>query len=352
VDNERRAQLLGTKLRALIVEKWSHADLSPVPYFAGAALKHDVTDTVFVFVDAREIDADPLDLEARVARPVRGWLGGAILAATRANATALVIIADAGTLDGHDVRRAKRSGIPASVFSATLRELTELRMLTYVPSALPSDAEMAFVNTIREAGAVPIVEDATLKAEVLGLEVGRVTTDEFGVRLEVGVGRHDRLAQSMMNAHTEPVLALRAAVETVLEHRASNRSPHPANTVSRARWLREHLMSHPELVGVALLERIPGTVVVELKRATVAIAGNADVVIGCSVGADLDALTDLLDAVLDAVPSIAVVLDVVSAVVPSIKLVVPIGDDLPAVRELCAAVRPAVELITITPPWV
>ncbi len=351
MDNERRAQLLSTKLRSIVSTAFGHVsieELAPVPYFAGAAVVHRQTNAVYVFVDAREVDADPTDREAQVARPARGWLGGAIVAASRINASSLTLLADAGTLDGNDVRRAQRAVCDVSAYEISGRDATRLEPVAYVAPRAPSADEMSFLNTIREAGAVAIVEDGVLKAEVLGLEVGRVTTDEFGVRLEVGVGRHDRLAQSMMNAQTEPVLALRSAVELVLEHRAAHRSPHPANTVSRSRWLREYLMANPDVVGAVpgSMSRVNGTVRVELKRASVAAASarattGEELIVGCSVGADLDAVTDLLDVS-------GVLTDTTES---AFVLVVPVGDDLPALRQLCAATRPSVDVVTVMPPW-
>jgi hypothetical protein len=357
MDNERRAQLLNVKLRSIVSTAFDHADgeeLAPVPYFAGAAVVHRPTNAAFVLVDSREVDADPTDREAQVARPVRGWLGGAIVAATRVNASSITILADVGTLDGNDVRRAQRAACDVSVYEISGRDASLLRPVAYTEPVAPSVEEMMFQTTIREAGAVAIVEDGVLKAEVLGLEVGRVTTDEFGVRLEVGVGRHDRLAQSMMNAQTEPVLALRSAVELVLERRAANQPPHPANTVSRSRWLREHLIDHPDLVGAESASRTNGTVHVELKRSSVAIAtaratNGQEFVVGCAVGADLDAVTDLLDA--SCAPAVAIHEAIHKAIDARFVLVVPVGDDLPALRELCVATRPVVELVAVTAPW-
>ncbi len=347
MDNERRAQLLATKLRALIASRWDSTDAIPIPYFAGAALYSSSSATAFILVEAREVDADPLDMHAAGPRPVRGWLGGALVAAQRAKATSLVIVADDGTLTGHDVRRANRASISVAVFAAMGRDLVPIEPVSFAAPPTPPNEVLAFTEVIRAGGAVPMIDGDTLVGEVLGLEVARVISDEFGVRLEVGVGRHDRLAQSMMNSQAEPALALREVVETVLRYRHRGASPHPGNTVARARWLREHVVSQPELVGCTSLTRLAGTVPYELKRASVACAsgpatregGFSTIVVGCSVGVDLDAVTDLLDvAALGTEPT-------------EVILCVPVGDDLGALRLLCELFHSPVRLLTIDAPW-
>ncbi len=356
MDAAQRAELLAIKLRAIVTSNGRHSGddvaLVRVPYLAGSALFDPTTATLFVFVDVKTVDVDPQDLDAQIPRPIRGWLGGAIVAGLRRDAKALELFCDRGTLCGHDVRRAQRAGQSMNVFCIEGRQAISIEAQPYDPQVVPTDQELAFTNQIREAGALEVCEMGVVTAEVFGLEVARVLTDEFGTHLAVGVGKHDRLAQSMMHSQLDPVLALRDVVETVFALRKPGASPHPANTVSRSRWVREHLVTHPNLVGAGSLVRLEATTPVELKRPSVASAtgptldGSAWVVVGCSVGADLDAVTDFLDVVES--PGCQ---RLVSGQTLRRVLVVPEGDDLPAIRQLVASVTPPVELLTIVPPW-
>lgn len=358
LDPTRRSQLVALKLRSLVGSVWGHTEsegLVAVPYFAGAAVFHEASAKLFVLVDVKEIDADPLDLAAQVPRPARGWLGGALVAAARRSAASIEILADPRSLDGSDARRAQVFSVPVMCSEIIGREI---RKIVAVPLAEPAELSPTdvhlfdqFSSMIREAGATPVFELGILTAEVLGLEVARALSDEFGTHLAVGVGRHDRLAQSMMNAQVEPLVALRNAVDTVRSVRTSGVGPHPGNTVSRSRWVRDHLIAHPALVGADHLVSLAGTVAVELKRPSVAVcAGRTSagqtVVVGCSVGADLDAIPDLLD-VLETPGCHAVVGDES----PNVILVVPTGDDLPAVRLLASLTRRPIEVAVIRPPW-
>jgi hypothetical protein len=351
MDPTRRAQLLQAKLRALVGEMGSsQSELHQLPYVAGTAAIDALTKHCYVLVEAfaEQRDISETDLNAQP-RPTQGWMGGALIAAVRAGATHLHVLADDGTLDGHDARRLSRAAMATSMWAAHGRKLT---MITPVAARLQpglgdlSPEQADFLGVIVSAGATPVMEGGVLRAEVLGLEVGRVNVieaDEEGpleVRLEVGVGKHDRLAQSMMNAHAEVSQTLRDAVASVLQHRNAEALPHPANTSSRSRWLRELVIETPSLIDcVGPSVRLSSTVAVDLKRSGVAAVrlrrAGADALIGCTAGVDLDAATDLLDL---AAESDSAVL-----------LVMPERDALPAMVTLCANVTPPIEIVAA--PW-
>ncbi len=353
MEPERRAQLLQGKLRALTNSQFGQsatglAELLPVPYLAGAAAYDEHSGRLVVLVEAAVVDRDPLDIDPLGPRPPRGWLGGAIVAAARRNARELHLFGEGTLLTGDDARRAARSSIAATCWSIDGRAMSVVDPVE-APSELsfedlPHD-EKAFAEVIRSSGAEPIVDQGVLRAEVLGLEVGRVVRDAETDQpyLAVGVGKHDRLAQSMMNSAKEPSAALAEAVLSVAVHRVAGAPSHPANTVSRSRWLREMLVAAPQMVGFeGPTTRVGGTVPVDLKAAGVASLtakhGGVDVLIGCSAGVDLDAPTDLLDTA-------------IRLGVEEVKLVVLAADDFPAIRTLCATLTPPVEVVPLSSPF-
>jgi hypothetical protein len=348
LEPERRAQLLQGKLRALTNGQFGESELTPVPYLAGAAAFDKQNNRLVVLVEAATVDRDPLDIDPLGPRPPRGWLGGAIVAAARQNATELHFFGEGTLLTGDDARRASRSAIVATCWSIDGRILNIVDpgeiASSLIFSDLPTD-EQPFAEVIRKAGAEPIVDQGVLRAEVLGLEVGRVVrdveTDE--PYLAVGVGKHDRLAQSMMNSAKDPAVALGEAVLSVAVHRVPGGPSHPANTVSRSRWLREILLSDPALVGFeGPVARVSGTVPVDLKAAGVAAftaqKSGAPMLVGCAAGVDLDGPTDLLDTA-------------EKCGLSEVQLVVLNTDDFPAIRTLCATLTPPIGVVTLSSPF-
>ena len=103
-----------------------------------------------------------------------------------------------------------------------------------------------------EAGAVPVVEHGVVSGEVRGLEVCRVVDDPQtgAVRLEVGVGAHDREAFAIVHGDVPTVEALAGVVDAVKAHRSPG-TPHPLNRLAPERLLRWRLEQEPSLVGLA-----------------------------------------------------------------------------------------------------
>ena len=350
MDPAQRAALLGIKLRALISTGWGidAGTLVPAPFQAGAAAVHAESSTLFVLVEAPTVDRDPMDTgagEDARPRPTRGWLGGALVIASRQQCTQVHVMGDC--LNGNDARRALRSKIAVSLWSVSGRALRPIDAVDYAASPLPPAAVLALEEQIRAAGAVPVIDHGVLRAEVLGLEVARASVDpDTGeVWLEVGVGRHDRLAQAMMHQGQDPTVALRSAVESIAAHRRHGAMSHPANQLALARWLRQQVAARPSLAGLAddtVLIPVPGTEAPELKRLSPALlfANSPDdaVLVACSVGVDLDAAIDAADTA-----------TFVGA--HRIVLCIPPGDDLPALRTAAATVDVAVQVVVVPSDW-
>ncbi|MCU1400446.1 MAG: hypothetical protein JWN62_3555, partial [Acidimicrobiales bacterium] len=289
-DPTRRAALLNVKLRTLVRDHVGHeiGDLSgtqPVPFGRGAALVVDGTAWLLL--------AD---------QPERS-LGGALAWATRQPAaTEYAIIADAGTGVLH--RRAELFDLPISVWHAVERMLVPAVSEPYpAPGPVTSDHE-EMRALIEAGGAEPIEEHGVLSGEVRGLEVCRVVTDPATgeVRLEVGVGAHDREAFLMIHGGRPTVEALSDVVAAVELHRREGAPYHPLNKLGAERFLRWSVLRDPQRLGAAELHAAAPPVVranVKDPVPSVAVGSRADgtpLDVVTSTGIDLDQVPFALDA--------------------------------------------------------
>ena len=102
------------------------------------------------------------------------------------------------------------------------------------PEPLPAGAAAArparssWRPRIVGAGADVVVEHGVVTGEVLGLEVARVVEHDGGVRLEVGVGRHDREAFALLHGEVPTAEALAAVVGAVRTRPHARRRRPPA----------------------------------------------------------------------------------------------------------------------------
>ena len=346
---DQRAGLLAAKLRTLVAECWRRdaSGFEPTLFPAGAGLV-DPSDRVgWVLVDPVKVDRDPDDLtfDSTPQLP-RGWLGGAITWGTRHDVSALHVLAD--DLGGDDARKAGWFRDPPTLWKITGRSAAPVVATPYVDPPEPDSVSHLFADTIRSAGADVVVEHGVIRGEVLGLEVARVLPDFEGVpQLEIGVGKHDRLAQAMLHGPQEAEASLRGAVAAIRDHRRAHRGMHPANQLAPERWLRDILARRPETITLESLSPVAGTSAPRLKRPAPAMAigtrayGLPPVVVACSVGVDLDAVADAADAraVRSADPQ------------APLWLVLPYGDDLPAIRALAARLADPAHVITVPKAW-
>jgi hypothetical protein len=265
-------------------------------------------------------------------------LGGAMAWARSVGATGLhVLVADAGVA-GVLARRALQFADPPSVHVVTGRAV-EPAAPTSPPTlvnAVPAAAAQ-YVQAFIELGAEPVVEDGVLRAEVLGLEVGRVDPDGL---LEVGVGKHDREAQVLMHPDRQPLEALAAAVDAVKQHRRPGAPTHPMNQLAASRWLRAVVCADPAMVGAAELHAIPSLIAQpDLRLPTPAPAAGPGVVVMCSTGIDIDLVPAAADARAAHDPGARLV------------LVVPEVDAHPVTRDLAAALKEPAEVVTVPADW-
>lgn len=318
-DPQRRAALLNLKLRALVRDHLGHeiGDVSatqPVPFGRGAALVIEGTAWVLL-----------------AEQPERS-LGGALAWSMRQPAArnyAIIAESASGVLS----RRAALFDAPIAVWHAVERMLIAAVDEPY-PDLGPLDlAQDDLRSLIIEGGAEPVVEHGVLVGEVRGLEVCRVVTDAATgeVRLEVGVGAHDREAFLMIHGGRPTVEALAGVVASVELHRREGAPYHPLNKLGAERFLRWSVLQDPARIGAATLAVAePPMVRPNVKDPVPAVAlgttteGDPLVVV-TSTGIDLDLVPFAVDARQMHSPDAV------------LRLVVPTRDASPVTRLLAAA---------------
>jgi hypothetical protein len=201
-------------------------------------------------------------------------------------------------------RRATFFRDPPSVWVADGRELVAAVPTPPVPPSPIPNAVADLVDLILEAGADPVVEHGVLTGEVAGLEVLRAVVDPHTgeARLEVGLGNHDREANTLVFGDVPPVSAIASVVDSVRSHREAAAAPHALNRIATSRLLRHRVLADPALVGARALVGAPPPVMADDRNAPgPAVASGVDdegrpVVVVCSVGIDLDVVPFAADA--------------------------------------------------------
>ena len=347
LDASRRAPLLAAKLGALVGIGWPNIIASPLPFTAGAGVVASGPGprVAWVLLDENRVERDPLATDDdAVPRLPRGWLGGAVVWALRQGVEELHVLSE--HLTGHDARRAGflGGGVSVSLWCIRGRELRAVDAVAPPVPIEPPASHRAFAATLTGAGIDVVVERGVVQGEILGLEIARVVGNNDvdntdAPELQVGVGRHDRLAHQMLHPGPEGVsAALADAIATVRAYRRAGAAMHPANRLAPERWLRAVVVRDPTIAGVGVgLHPADPTTASRLKWASPAIAAGDGVVVACTVGLDLDAVTDAADAraALDA----------------HARLVLVATEGHPALTLLAAQLRPPAEVVVVRPDW-
>ncbi|MDP8974982.1 MAG: hypothetical protein M3N28_01160 [Actinomycetota bacterium] len=333
VDSVRRQALLQAKLGALVAEhRGTHW---PGP-------ENDSEAVTGTFPGGATLRAGPVGWVLAEDRPERA-LGGALVWSRRHEISEVHVMAEEAT--GLLARRAGAFAQPPQVWRIEGRSLAAAEPEPPVSEPpLPPEAE-TFVTFLSEAGVEPVIEHGVLSGEVLGLEVARVVVEELGVFLEVGVGKHDRYAQRLLNQDRPPLEALVAAADAVRALRNPEAPAHQVNRLSRERWLRSILVAQPALVGASALAPIPApTARTDLRHPLPAPAAGLDtegrpVVVVCSIGIDVDLVPAAADVRLSDGRGARLI------------LAVPAADDHPLIRDLAAALAEPAEIVAIPGDW-
>lgn len=332
LDPARRSALLGVKLAALVEGAWGHGDTGgadgegvrgrfDLP--GGAALSDGKRGWVLLEDD-----------------PTRS-LGRALAWAERRDVELHVLVEKgAGVL----ARRAACFERSVQVHAVDGRTLTAASPARHVEPPSPSPAELELAAAFVDAGADVVIEHGLVTAEVNGLEVARVVTDDDGPRIEVGVGRQDREAFAMVHADVAPTDSLARVVATVARHRTAGAEPHPLNRLVAERWMRRWLLENPAAVAATLLEPVPPP---QPRRSlgdvepafAVGLDPDGPVVVASSVGIDLEL-----------VPAAADVRDR-HAASARLVLAVPQRDAVGVTSRLAAALREPAEVVVVPDTW-
>lgn len=283
----------------------------------------------------------------------RGWVliddgrprrfGAALAWAWRHRVTELHVLVDEAVPGGAGVvaRRAAEMSAPPAVWVVAGRDVRRAEPAGDEPDTPLDEAEERLADLLRAHGAEPVVEHGVLRGEVLGLEVARVIAG----RLQVGVGRHDRVARAGMRPGEDPAGALDETVAAVRALRRPGAPMHPANTLARARWLRAVLCARPELAGAARLEPVaPPLPWFDLPDSGAAPArglaeDGAEVVVVCSTGLDLDLVPTAADSRRLRAPG------------ARLAILVPDGDDHRVTRHLAAGLARPAGVLTVRRGW-
>lgn len=295
-DPARRAALLNIKLRALVRDHLGHdlgvpVGAEPVSFGRGAAIVVD--GVAWILVDEQ---------------PQRG-LGAALACICRQaphpgapTATEVSLIVDSAS--GILARRAELFSMPITVWHAVERLLVPAVAEPYPSVVELEPAHEALRALIVEGGAEPLTECGVLVGEVRGLEVCRAVTDGYTgeVRLEVGVGAHDREAFLMLHGARPTVDALAGVVAAVVRHRHVGAALHPLNRFGSERFLRWLTIQEPDSIGAARLHPVdPPVVRTNIKDPVPCVAlgettAGGPLVVVCSTGIDLDLIPFAADA--------------------------------------------------------
>lgn len=311
-------------------------------------LGRELEPTVGTFPPGAALIADSVAWVLVEDDPERG-LGPALAWAVRNGAASLQLLAERST--GVLARRAGQFGFPIEVWHVDGRTLLPAvaEPLLEVPTA--NAAHLALIDTIVAGGAVPQIEHGVVTGEVRGLEVCRVVDDAYtgAVRLEVGVGAHDREAFTIMHGDRPTIEALAGVVTAVTEHRQPGSTQHPLSRLVPERLLRWQLEQDPALIGLTSVTPAEPPVPrpnVKDRMPCVAIGTRADdgpVLLVCSGGVDLDLVPYALDARLAARLAADGSL---AGVAGDVWLVAPARDLVPVTAELAAL---AVDPPTLVP---
>jgi hypothetical protein len=331
---ELRRNLQELGLRALVKRRFGPElaeDARPVPFSGGAAVVAGSLAAVFADSTA--------------------GLGSAIDVATRNGASELCFFSEHNT--AATARRASTFRLAVSVIDPE-GDFAALDPAPPPPvEPMPAVLEPAAVR-MRSAGLETEWEHGVLSGEWLGLEVARAVASSDGVRFEVGVGKHDRAANSELYPEGPSDGFLDQAVATVREWRRPDAPVHPVNQLAPERWLRSVARRHPDLIGLGHLHAGPApSERPDLRRRAVAPAWadgpDPPVVVVFSVGVDPDLVAQAADARLQAPGWVDH--PAASAALLPLVIVVPEGDDHPLSRRLVAELRQPARLQTVPADW-
>ncbi|CAB4919648.1 unannotated protein [freshwater metagenome] len=329
LDPDQRTRLLAAKARALVADA-SNVDASElaVTPFPGGALVRAAT-AAWCLLDEGAIRS----------------FGAAMVLADRQGIATLHVMAESVETSGIVARRAEQFRDAPTVWRIEGRSLVPATSAPVPTPVEPSAAARELIGMLVAAGVEVTVEHGEIRGELRGLEIARVVESSEGTRLEVGVGRHDREAFTMVHGNLPTAKALESVIASVDAVRRVDAEAHPLRRLAPEGWLRWRLLQDPHLIGAQELRPVePPTPRDSVKDIGASIAVGRDlagqaVVVACSVGIDLDVVPTAADARVLNDPDARVV------------IVVPERDDHPATRRLAERLIGPSEVIGLSGEW-
>jgi hypothetical protein len=288
LDPARLAALNGAKLSAIVTDAGAVVEGQITSIGTGVAVA-DTEGRLWVLADAEG---------AR--------LGASLAVLVRRELRELRVVIDGdGPVPGRIARRVLGLDLPVGVHRLAGRTPVDVTPDPLPVHTVASADHLAFADLIERGGAALCVEHAVVSGEVLGLEVCRVVDDPHtgAVRLEVGIGAHDRETFQLLHGDRPTVDALADVVASVARHRVAGAPVHPFNQLAASRLLRARLVSDPSLVGHrSLVAAEPPEPRANLKDEVPCVAvghldgGRLEAVV-CTHGVDLEVVPFSIDAV-------------------------------------------------------
>lgn len=301
-------------------------------------------------IDGVEVDAAPFGVTVHssdravvvVSSDDLAVLGGVLVWIDRLALKSVALVTEHHA--GVHARRAAVLAPEAAVYESVdaMAHLVEAAPLGRPQPSLPDDTRL--IALIERSGAQAVVEDGIVRAEVSGLEVGRIVTGDDGSVLEVGVGRFDREAGAVLHGDRPTESTLVDVIARVKAHRYTGALSHAINRIGRERWLRDLIRLDPGLVGIEnpqLVDPIPPRTSL-LEAGPAALCGQVGddrILVACTVGADLGLVPEMADLIAAVEATRALV-------------VIPERDHLPYLDSLLARLPMPAVVQSIVVPWV
>ena len=302
LDEEQRLSLNRSKLRKILSGEKSQ-ELGNLTDTSGNGIRNN--STLWIIAD----EETPESL-----------LGASLLELTTQDELDLVIFFE--NLQNAQVtqRRASILNPSPSIFFLSDGEPIPVEPIAIEARDNAQTAPSEFDELCLKFGLQSICECGTWKGEILGLEVMRVTNGE----IEVGVGKFDREANSLMGSGRPLSEVLASAVEIVSSSRNPESGFHPLSRLARERWLRADALADPEMFGFENLTCVDPPRERESLRETMPAAAigidkmGERVLIVFSVGVDICLVSFIADLILIERP------DRVEVVLPEKDILVPV----------------------------
>ena len=329
LDPDQRTRLLAAKARALVAgaSNVDGSDLRVTPFPGGALVR--ASTAAWCLLDDGAVRS----------------LGPAMVLANREGLDTLNVMAESLETSGIVARRAEQFRNGPTVWRIEGRSLVPAIPATIPVPVEPSAAARELIGMLIDAGVDVTVEHGEIRGELRGLEIARVVESTEGTRLEVGVGRHDREAFTMVHGNLPTAKALESVITSVDAVRRTDAEAHPLRRLAPEGWLRWRLLQDPHLIGAKELVPVePPTPRDSVKDVGASIAVGRDldgqpIVVACSVGIDLDVVPTAADARVLNDPDARIV------------IVVPERDDHPATRRLAERLIGPAEVIGLSGEW-